>query len=137
MFLRQKLWSQVEWLWLKKVVGSNLSTIYWMDICNVCLKKTQNKRKRAKGRPISSKNVLSNPFILYLQMICKLKERKYRQAKTYFEMSIKRFFLQASGCSSVDRAIASNTRGPRFESSHQKKITFYIVYCQLYSKDKN
>ena len=27
-----------------------------------------------------------------------------------------------SGCGSVGRAVASNTRGPRFESSHQQKF---------------
>ena len=34
------------------------------------------------------------------------------------------------GCGSVGRAIASNSRGPRFESSHLLDFTFNI-YCQL------
>ena len=38
-----------------------------------------------------------------------------------------------SGCGSVGRAVASNTRGPRFESSHWQtfisEIHFYIVNC--------
>ena len=41
-----------------------------------------------------------------------------------------------SGCGSVGRAVASNSRGLRFESSHQQKIILN-VYCQLYRKDEN
>ena len=33
-------------------------------------------------------------------------------------------------------AVATNSRGPRFESSHQQKFILNI-YCQLYSKDEN
>ena len=29
---------------------------------------------------------------------------------------------EGSGCGSVGRAVASDTRGPRFESSHQQKF---------------
>ena len=40
------------------------------------------------------------------------------------------------GCNSVGKAVASNSRGPQFESSHQK--TFILnIYCQLYWKDEN
>ena len=42
---------------------------------------------------------------------------------------------QGSGCSSVGRAVASDIRGPRFESSHRQKFIYiehlFIVYCQL------
>ena len=41
-----------------------------------------------------------------------------------------------SGCDSVGRAVASNTRGPRFESSHRQNFYWKIVYYQLYWKDK-
>ena len=41
-----------------------------------------------------------------------------------------------SGGGSVGRAVVSDSRGPRFESSHQQKIILNI-YCQLYSKDEN
>ena len=39
----------------------------------------------------------------------------------------------ASGCGSVGRAVASDTRGPQFESSHRQKNYLYrtFVYCQL------
>ena len=40
------------------------------------------------------------------------------------------------GCGSVGRAVASNSRGLWFESSHLQKIILNI-YCQLYWKDKN
>ena len=36
-----------------------------------------------------------------------------------------------SGCGSVGRTVASNSRGPRFESSHRQKIISNIN-CQLY-----
>ena len=45
-----------------------------------------------------------------------------------------------SGCGSVGRAVASNTRGRRFESSHRQKFIFTLNICLLstvYSKDKN
>ena len=41
-----------------------------------------------------------------------------------------------SGCDSVGRAVASDSRGPRFESSHQQEFILNI-YCQLYWKDEN
>ena len=40
-----------------------------------------------------------------------------------------------SGCGSVGRAVASDTRSPRFESSHRQKIiniyNLYTVNCVL------
>ena len=44
--------------------------------------------------------------------------------------------VMGSGCGSVGRAVASNWRGPRFESSHREKFILNI-YCQLYLKDEN
>ena len=43
------------------------------------------------------------------------------------------FLGQGSGCGSVGRAVASNTRGPRFESSHRQKIIEHLstVNCVL------
>ena len=41
-----------------------------------------------------------------------------------------------SGCGSVDRAVASNSRGPRFESSIRQKFKLNI-YSQLYWKGEN
>ena len=38
---------------------------------------------------------------------------------------------RGSGCGSVSRAVASDFRGQRFESSHWQKIMFNIN-CQLY-----
>ena len=43
------------------------------------------------------------------------------------------FAKVGSGCGSVGRAVASYTRGPRFESSHQQKCIYieHFVNCQL------
>ena len=34
------------------------------------------------------------------------------------------FLLMGSGCDSVGRVVASDTRGPRFESSRRQKFTY-------------
>ena len=36
-----------------------------------------------------------------------------------------------SGCGSVGRAVASNTRGPQFESSHPQKFIYILNICLL------
>ena len=41
-----------------------------------------------------------------------------------------------SCCGSVGRVVDSNSRCPRFKSSHRQKFILNI-YCQLYWKDKN
>ena len=41
-----------------------------------------------------------------------------------------------SGCGSVGRAVASDTRDPRFQSSHQQNFYRTFVYCQLCWKDE-
>ena len=41
-----------------------------------------------------------------------------------------------SGCDSVGRAVASDSRVPRIESSRRQKIILNI-FCQLHRKDKN
>ena len=42
---------------------------------------------------------------------------------------------RGSGCGSVGRAVASDTRGPRIKSSHQQKFIYiehlFTVYCVL------
>ena len=45
-----------------------------------------------------------------------------------------------SGCGSVGRVVASDTRGPQFESSHRQKIIYILNICLLsivYWKDDN
>ena len=44
--------------------------------------------------------------------------------------------LLGSGCGSVGRAVASNSRDPQFESSHCQKFILN-TYCQLCWKDEN
>ena len=36
---------------------------------------------------------------------------------------------KGSGCGSVGRVVASNTRGPRFESSHQQTFIYILNFC--------
>ena len=59
----------------------------------------------------------------------------YNSVKYYLKIKT------GSGCGSVGRAVASNTRGPRFESSHRQKIYLYsehlfTVNCVLKIKKK-
>ena len=51
---------------------------------------------------------------------------------TFLNCSSKTQLVLGSGCGSVGRAVASNTRGPQFESSHQQ---FYL-YWQCIEKTK-
>ena len=44
---------------------------------------------------------------------------------------------RGSGCGSVGRAVASETRGPRFESSHRQKIYNICLLSTVYWKDEN
>ena len=48
--------------------------------------------------------------------------------------SLERIIILGSGCGSFGRAVASNTRGLQFESSHRHNFIYQyrtIVYCQL------
>ena len=54
----------------------------------------------------------------------------------YYRRGFIRFATKGSGCGSVGRAVASNSRGPRSKSSH-RQIFIWNIYCQLYWKDKN
>ena len=47
------------------------------------------------------------------------KEKADREKK---KKSIAKLVLVGSGCSSVGRAVTSDTRDPRFESSHRQKF---------------
>ena len=49
----------------------------------------------------------------------------------------KTFSVIGSGCGSVGRAVASDTRGPWSESSHWQLLYRSFNYCQLYWKDEN
>ena len=51
-----------------------------------------------------------------------------------------KFPRKSSGCGSVGRAVTSDTRGPRFESSHWQKFIHILNICLLstvYWKDEN
>ena len=51
-----------------------------------------------------------------------------------------RFLRRGQWCGSVGRAVASESRGPRFESSHRQKFNYLLNICLLstvYWKDEN
>ena len=62
------------------------------------------------------------------------KEKADREKK---KKSIAKLVLVGSGCSSVGRVVASDTRDPRFESRHWQNFYRTFVYCHLCWKDKN
>ena len=45
--------------------------------------------------------------------------------------TLTRTLILGSGCGSVGRAVASDTRGPRFESSHWQKFIYIMNICLL------
>ena len=49
----------------------------------------------------------------------------------------KHFAELDSGCGSVGRAVASNTRGLQFESSHRQICYTELYFCQLHRNDEN
>ena len=55
---------------------------------------------------------------------------------TYLTLEAKKLLNVVSGGGSVGIAVASDSRGLRFESIHRQKFTLNI-YCQLYWKDEN
>ena len=60
-------------------------------------------------------------------------------SKLKLKLKQKHLFF-GSGCGSVGRAVASDTRGPQFESSHQQKFIYKWNICLLstvYWKDEN
>ena len=42
-----------------------------------------------------------------------------------------------SGCGSVGRAVASDTRDPRFKPRHRKSFIYQIIYQLYHRKDEN
>ena len=50
--------------------------------------------------------------------------RPKKRLKTIFNFEIP--FSRGSGCGSVGRAVASNSRDPRFESSHWQKFIYIL-----------
>ena len=61
-------------------------------------------------------------------------QSEYKQKKQQHnveEENVGKNNFKGSGCGSVGRAVASDTRGPWFESSHRQNFISNI-YCQLY-----
>ena len=65
---------------------------------------------------------------------------RYRmpQSWKFFAFQLYQHIFGGGGCCSVGRAVASDARGPRFESiSNLLFIWHLLVYSQLYRKDEN
>ena len=45
--------------------------------------------------------------------------------------------LMGSGCGAVGRVVASNTRGPEFESSHRQPLLNIYLLLTVCRKDEN
>ena len=62
-------------------------------------------------------------------------QKKIKAEKKKIRKRDKQYTQSGSGCGSVGRAVASDTRGPRFESSHWQKIIhiehLFTVNCEL------
>ena len=91
--------------------------------CNdVCLKRPKINKKEAGVGPFKKTVPESLPKFSII-------------AQHFWVKLVRKIYL---GSGSVGRAPASDTRGPRFESSHRQKFIYWtIIYCQLYWKDKN
>ena len=65
-------------------------------------------------------------------------ERTYNKS-TWQEHSLQfvKIWLKGSGCGSVGKAVASNTRGLRFESSHLQILMNLYFLLTVYRKDEN
>ena len=59
------------------------------------------------------------------------KKNKRRNALRQLGIVKSCWLLGSSGCGSVGRTVASDTRGPWFESRHQQKFYRTFIYCQL------
>ena len=89
-----------------------------------------------KGRTSALRNNLSNSFKTYFDLLCHL----YKKQPIQFLLNGKNLWYLGSGCGSVGRPVASNTRGLRFKSSHRQKFIYILNICLLstvYWKDKN
>ena len=52
-------------------------------------------------------------------------------------MTLAKYWDLGSGCGVVGRAVASNTRGPGFESSHQQLLLNIYLLLTVCRKDEN
>ena len=96
-------------------MGSNPRTVFWMDTFHEnLLKKLLCLLENAK---INEKEAGDGPFIKTFH-VDKTKEESNRKNR-------------CSGCGSVGRAVASDTRGPQFESSHLQKFIYLLNICLL------
>ena len=121
-----------------------LCHIYLLQNLHCCLKRPKiNKKKlvmvhlRFKSGGCNKQQTRQSVLKVkpsYLNINCSnfslstCQRQKLRQIN-YLELS--------SDCGSVGRAIASDTRGPRFKSSHLPTLYYLPIYCQQFRKNEN
>ena len=115
-------------------MGPNREVKWWL-ISNSCFAVNSwttkrwfvgHKRRRFFGQELTSLGLFRLQWFCYEQGLMQCIKVKIEKL--------------GSGCGSVGRVVASNTRGPRFESSHRQKFTYILNICLLstmYWKDKN
>ena len=89
-----------------------------------------------------SNPVIGKFYITYnitVNCIDKTKIKKKRPRMAHFLKNNNKLCLDTLGsdCDAVGRAVASDSRDLRFESSHQQILYYLLYYCQLYWKDEN
>ena len=78
-------------------------------------------------------NIISKLMVFYIWLSQNV-EQTFAQIN-HFKLS-----LVGSGCGSVGRVVASDTKGPRFKSSHRQQFIYTLNICLLstvYWKDEN
>ena len=92
----------------------------------------------SKGRGFESRRrILDGHFFTLIcckncNNVClKKTENKQKRGRGWPILKKKQFSYMGSGCNSVGRAVVSDYRGPRFESSHWQKFILNI-HCQMY-----
>ena len=61
-----------------------------------------------------------------------MREFRVSEAHEFPPTGSKQYLMQGSGCSSVEREVASNNRGPWFEFSHWPKFLMNVITVNCY-----
>ena len=110
-----RFWFQMSAVWTESSAKFYNENVYLL----LAVEKTENKGKRAWGGPIFKNYILCAFHEVHLLWDI-LINRKCRLGKVRICLG--------SGCGLVGRVVASDTRGPRFESSHRQNLCWTFVY---------
>ena len=81
-----------------------------------------------------AQRMLTHTYIIFRYIIYIGTSYRYKVSILWFALSTN-YNLLDRGCGLGGRTVASDSRGPRFKSSHWQKFIMNI-YCQLYEKTK-